>query len=362
MRLAIQAVFLLATLAWLVAAQADFYAVLGLKKGASDKEIKKAYRTLSKKFHPDKNPGNEEAQQTFIEIGEAYEVLSDDEKRGKYDKFGHEGLKNGGGGGGTNPFDLFAQFFGGGAGGGHRGAPKGHNTETHIDVSLKRMYKGFDMDLQVNLQGICSDCSGSGSADGVNHKCDGCDGQGVVIQVAQMGMMIQKFQQQCPKCQGQGHLITNPCKKCGGHKVQREDRKYNVYIEPGTPRVHSYVFEEEADKSPDIVPGDLIVQVREAPTENMGYRRRQNDLFRTEALSLKEALHGGWTRKIPFLDEESEVVLSRKKGEATHHGHIEVIKSHGMPQMGVDDSHGDLYIQYVVVMPMGASLKIRDEL
>lgn len=360
MRLAIQLFFVLGALATLTLAQADFYSVLGLKKSASDKDIKKAYRTLSKKYHPDKNPGNEEAHQTFIEIGEAYEVLSDDEKRSKYDKFGHEGLKNGGGGGGTNPFDLFAQFFGGG--GHQRGVPKGPNTETHIDVSMKRMFKGFDMDLQVNLQGICEGCKGSGSADGVNHKCDGCDGSGVVVQVAQMGMMIQKFQQQCPRCGGKGQLISNPCKKCNGQKVQREDRKYNVYIEPGTPRVHSYTFEEEADKSPDHVAGDLIVQIREAQTENMGYRRRRSDLFRTEALSLKEALHGGWKRSIAYLDDETEVVLSRKKGEMTQHGHIEKIENHGMPHMGIDDVHGDLYIKYVVVMPMGASSKVRDEL
>lgn len=224
------------------------------------------------------------------------------------------------------------------------------------------MYNGFDMDLQVNLQGICTSCKGSGSADGETHRCDGCDGQGVVIQVHQMGMMIQKFQQQCPKCHGKGNLISNPCKSCKGSKVQREDRKYNVYIEPGTPRVHSYMFEEEADKSPDHVAGDLIVQIREAPSENMGYRRRRQDLYRTEALSLKEALQGGWTRKVAFLDNETEVVLTRKKGEATHSGYVEVIKGMGMPEMGKDDVHGDLFIRYVVVLPMGAKGKMRDEL
>lgn len=326
--------------------------VLGVSKDATLADIKKAYKDLSRKHHPDKNGG---ADDKFVEIANAYEVLSDDEKRKIYDHYGEDGLKNGGGGGGGggghehNPFgDMFGNFFGGG---GRQMRRRGPNTETTIETSLISMYRGETLDLTLNMQGICDKCDGSGSANGKVTVCNECQGHGVKIVKIQLAPgMIQQIQTTCNKCGGKGKIIAKPCSKCHGSKVMRENRTYQLYIEPGSAKYFDHVFHGEADRQPDVESGDLFVHVRESKDGNMGYRRRGKDLFRTEVLSEREAKNGGWKREIPFLDGVSNISLSRPAGTSIANGEVEKIAHKGMPILDHHGEYGSLYVKYVVIL------------
>ncbi|SCU82486.1 LADA_0C05666g1_1 [Lachancea dasiensis] len=352
----------------------DYYGILGLSKDASDRDIKSAYRQLSKKFHPDKNPGDEEAHHRFIEVGEAYEVLSDDEKRQIYDRYGAEALKNGGPGGGAggagsngfggfrDPMDMFEQMFGGHHGG-FRGRPRGHNLEAHEELTLQDFYHGASLDFSLNLNDLCEHCSGSGSEDGKTTHCSQCQGQGVVIQVVRMGPITQKIQQMCGACQGKGQVIKNSCRKCKGAKVERKAKAFHVDIPPGAPRDFVDVKPGEADKGPGFDAGDVFIKFSESSKINLGYRRRGVHLYRTEVLSFEEALKGNWKRELEFLDPQKKVHLARKQGIPVKNGEIERISHFGMPVPGHQDTFGDLFVDYVVVTPHKASNKlIKDEL
>ncbi|KAK9471797.1 uncharacterized protein V1510DRAFT_426573 [Dipodascopsis tothii] len=351
-------------LLWLggLAVAADYYKVLGVDRSASEKDIKRAYRQLSKKYHPDKNPGDDTAQTKFVELAEAYEVLSDKSKRDIYDRYGEEGLKqqSGGGGGQRDPFDMFSRFFGGQ---GHfRGARRGPNMETQLQVPLTTIYKGVNEDLTVDVQAICEHCGGSGSADGEQHACSTCSGRGMRLISRQLGAgMVQRIQIACDACGGTGRVIAHPCKHCGGQKVVRESRTHAVHVNKGCPRGARVLFENEADESPDWEAGDLYVEIVENPdgTGNLGYRRRGHDLFRREVLSLREALSGGWSREIPFLDG-TNLTVSRKAGVAVQSGERQIIRGKGMPKWQ-QPGYGNLVIEYVVVMP-GNKKYFKDEL
>ncbi|KAM3163786.1 DnaJ-related protein SCJ1 [Lachancea thermotolerans] len=360
-------------LASVVVAQ-DYYAILGVSKDASEKEIKSAYRQLSKKYHPDKNPGDETAHHKFIEVGEAYEVLSDDQKRQIYNQYGAEALKNGGpggsggpggpggfGGGFHDPMDIFEQMFGAQRGGGGRGRPRGHNLEAREEITLKEYYQGTSLDFTLNLNDFCDNCKGTGSQDGKTTRCSDCQGQGVVIQIIRMGPITQQIQQMCGACQGKGQIIKNKCKQCHGAKVERKAKHFHVDVPAGAPRDFVDVKNGEADKGPDFDAGDVYIKFSESSKDNMGYRRRGVHLHRTEVLTLKEALQGGWKREIEFLDHTKKVKLHRDAGVPVRHGETERVPGFGMPK---DGRHfGDLFVDYVVLTPHKVSAQlIKDEL
>lgn len=300
------------------------------------------------------NRGDDSAAEKFVEIAGAYEVLSDPDQRAKYDRFGEAGLNGQHHENMQDAFDLFAHFFGGNArrGGFQRGVKRGPDALTDIAVTLKDMYNGGTVPFAVNLQSICDECDGTGSADGQEHVCDSCQGSGMRLIRHQLAPgMIQQIQTTCDRCHGKGRLITSPCKVCGGSKVIRENREYDVFVEPGTDRGAEHRISGEADQSPDFEAGDLRVRIQESPEGNMGYRRRGTSLFRTEVLSASEALKGGWSRSIKFLDDKSNITLSRAEGKTVSHGEVEIIKGKGMPHVDNHNKHGDLYIEYVVVAP-----------
>lgn len=341
--------------AWLAVASDDYYQVLGVARDASEREIKLAYRALSKKYHPDKNPGDEEAHHQFIALGEAYEVLLDLEKRATYDRYGKEGLENGGrgggGGGGFNPFgDMFGDMFGQQ----QRGAPRTNDVLLDMEITLSQFYTGGEFDFLVEMQDVCGVCSGSGAADGEKHTCGTCHGLGRKVVRAQLAPgMFQQIQTQCDACGGAGQVIKNPCRECNGRGVVRAVRHFQFEVEPGTPRNHVHVFEGELNRAPGHDTGNFNMRLHEARTGNYGYRRRGKHLFRTEVLLLKEAQAGGWSRSVPFVDGKQRVELERAKGVVVHNGEVEVVKGRGMP-VGGDmhgDDHGDLYIDWVVVAP-----------
>lgn len=351
-----------------------------MDKSASERDIKKAYRTLSKKFHPDKNPGDESAREKFGEIAEAYEVLSSPTTRKIYDQYGHEGIaqhRQGGAAGqpAHDPFDLFSRFFGGGGHFGHApGHRRGPDMELRLGIPLRDFYNGRDVQFSIEKQQICEACEGTGSADRHVVTCDKCSGRGMIVQKHQLAPgMFQQIQMMCDKCGGQGKMIKKPCPVCQGHRVVRREVEIYVTIEPGMDQGTRITYENEADESPDWVAGDLIFILEEKQpelgvndderTDGTFFRRRGKDLFWKETLSLREAWMGDWTRNLTHLDGHV-VHLGRKRGEVVQPLAVETVKGEGMPiwrdghmheqhmndEEG-DEDHGNLYVEYRVVLP-----------
>lgn len=332
-----------------LALAADYYETLGVSRDASVQEIKKAYRALSRQYHPDKNKGDKTAEQKFIEIATAYEVLSDKDERAKYDRYGEEGLK-GDAFRHQDPMDLFSHFFGFGRNSRHAGRRRGPDARAILPVSLVDTYKGRTVEFSVQLDSICFDCDGTGSADGKRSTCKDCGGTGMRIIERQLAPgMFQRLQTTCDACQGKGSTISHPCGTCHGQRVVPDDRKYNVIMDAGAAREWDYVLEGEGEQNPDWEAGNLVVHVVESSEHTMGYRRRGNHLFRDEILSARQAQKGDWERKITLLDEETTIRIGRKSGERIVDGQWEIISGEGMPIPESDGEHGDLYIRYIVV-------------
>jgi DnaJ family protein A protein 2 len=210
-----------------------FYDILGVSSSADENEIKKAYRKLAMKYHPDRNQDKELANEKFKEISHAYEILSDPQKKEVYDRYGEEGLQGEGGGAGMSAEDLFSHLFGGGFGGGRsqqRGPRKGKDMAHGLKVSLEDLYKGKTSKLALQKQVLCQACEGRGGKAGAVQTCKGCNGRGVKIIMRQMGPMIQQMQQTCPDCNGEGETIRDAdrCKVCYGRKVGNERKVYCV--------------------------------------------------------------------------------------------------------------------------------------
>lgn len=346
----------------------DYYKLLNIDRDAGDRQIKKAYRTLSKKYHPDKNPGNESAAQKFVEIAEAYDVLTDSEMRQVYDQHGHEGVKQrkqgGGRPGGGDPFDIFSRFFGGGGGGfGGGGQRKGPNMEVRVDLPLRNFYTGADHEFKIEKQIVCEKCEGSGSEDGQRDTCHKCKGQGMVIQKHQLAPGIfQQMQMQCDVCGGKGSTVKHKCKTCGGARVTRAEESFQLEVEKGMPKGVRVSYENEGDESPDWVAGDLVVNLGEKEpsleradadrTDGTFFRRKDQNLFWREVLSLREAWMGDWTRNLTHLDGHI-VHLSRSRGQVVQPGTVEVVPGEGMPIWRHEDGpeFGALHVEYTVVLP-----------
>jgi len=350
----------------------DYYKLLDIDRSASEREIKRAYRTLSKKYHPDKNPGNEEAKQKFVEIAEAYEALSDAESRKIYDQYGAEGLKqrqNGGGGQHHDPFDLFSRFFGGGGHFGQQsGQRRGPDMEVRIGVPLKDFYNGHIHEFQLEKQQICDECDGTGSADGQIDSCSSCGGHGMKLQKHMLAPGIfQQVQMQCDVCGGRGKTIKHKCTVCDGSRVVRKATTHQLVVERGAPKGRMINYENEADESPDWVAGDLHVTLTEKEpnleednemrVDGSFFFRKGDDMYWKEVLSLREAWMGGWTRNLTHLDGHI-VPLSRKRGDVIQPGQVERVKGEGMPIWHEDGDSvyhktqfGDLIVEYTVVLP-----------
>ncbi|KAG0056685.1 DnaJ- protein scj1 [Gryganskiella cystojenkinii] len=346
---------LLGLLATLVAAGADYYKVLKISRNASAKEIRKQYKQLSKEYHPDKNPGSKEAEEKFVEVAAAYEVLSDKDKKAIYDRYGEEGLKQQqgqGGGGFHDPFDIFAQFFGGGSRQHQHEERRGPEMRLELEVTLEELYVGKSIEIEVSKQIICPHCSGSGakSSDDVV-TCTGCQGQGVKIVKHMLAPgMFQQFRQTCDECGGKGKMIREHCPVCHGQKVQRGSEQLTVVVSPGLADGSTIVFDREGDESPEIVAGDIVFEVRTRPHEI--FERRQDNLYTYLTISLQEALLG-FVREIKHLDGKS-VKLSRGQ-QVTPFGFIQTLKGQGMPVKGSRGDHGDLFVEYKVAFPESLS-------
>ncbi|KAF8910645.1 hypothetical protein CPB84DRAFT_1764259 [Gymnopilus junonius] len=337
-------------------AAADFYKVLDVDRSASERDIRAAYKRLSKKFHPDKNKAPD-AEEKFVEIARAYEVLSDQEKRQIYDRHGEEGLKaHEGGQHQPNPFDVFSSFFGGHH---QQQTRRGPSSLTEFEVSLADIYQGASIDFMIKKRILCDHCRGSGAAsDGDIHTCTGCGGSGVKVVKQQIfpGMFAQS-QVTCNECNGQGKVVKKQCPHCHGNKVVDHTAHYTLEVTRGMPEGHEVIFEGEADESPDWEAGDVILRVR-SKKEKGGWRRKETSLYWKQTIGVDEALLG-FERNITHLDGRNLQLV--RKG-VTQPGFVQVIKGEGMPVFGRPDVKGDLFVEYNVILPVELSLETRRKL
>eukprot|EP01137_Pigoraptor_chileana_P003784 Opistho-2@44497 len=336
--------------------ETKFYDLLGVEPTANEADLKKAFRKLALKYHPDKNP---DAGDKFKELSFAYEVLADPKKREIYDKYGEQGLKEGGGpGGGFSPEDVFSQFFGGGGlfgggGGGRRserGERRGRDMAHPLKVSLEDLYKGKTSKLALQKHILCPKCDGKGGKDGAVQSCKSCNGQGVKISLRQIGPgMVQQMQSACPECQGEGEIIKEKdrCKNCMGKKTTVERKVLEVHIEKGMKDGQKIVFHGEGDQAPGIVPGDIIIVIDEK--EHPTFKRDGQDLVMEIEVELGEALCG-FKRIITHLDDRKLLVTS-PPGQVIKEGAVKTIKNEGMPRHRNPFEKGNLYISFKVKFP-----------
>jgi len=334
-----------------------FYDLLGVTKEATDNDIKKQYRKLAMQYHPDKNPGNPEAVEKFKEISTAYEALSDPEKREIYDKYGEEGLREGGGPS-FSADDIFSQFFGGGffgggqrRGGGGRQARKGEDLVHPLKVSLEDLYKGKTTKLSLQKHVLCGECAGKGSKNpNAVKKCDACRGQGIKVTLRQIAPgMVQQLQQTCPECRGEGQVIRDKdrCTKCHGSKISQEKKVLDVHIDKGMKSGQKIVFAGEGDQAPDIVPGDIIVTLQQK--EHAYFKRDGSDLLMEHSLTLAEALCG-FSFYIIHLDGRV-LHVKNTPGEVVVPNDIKCIDGEGMPTYKRPFEKGRLIIRFAVQFP-----------
>ena len=351
------AVLLLAVLAATAAAKGNkrnYYDVLGVGRDAGKRELKRAFRKLSLKYHPDKNPGDESAKDKFTEVAAAYETLSDPEKKRVYDQHGEEGLeelqKRGSGGG--DPFDLFSQMgFNFGGRRKRRGGDderRGEDVELPLRVTLEDIYNGREQPYKMRKQVLCPHCRGTGAKDPDKDikKCRRCKGKGVVIERHQLGPgFVQQVQTPCRDCNGKGKIVTRKCPHCAGEKLIPGWSNLVLVIERGMPEGEKIVFENEADEHPDHNAGHLVFVVQTTP--HARFTREGDDLRLHMRIPLLDALVG-FSRDVEHLDGRTVTVT---KGTVTRPDEVLTLKGEGMPQHNFASIKGDLHVQFSVEMP-----------
>ncbi|EEB05422.1 DNAJ domain-containing protein Mas5 [Schizosaccharomyces japonicus yFS275] len=323
------------------------YDTLGVSPSATPSELKKAYRKLALKYHPDKNPN---AGDKFKEISRAYEILSDEDKRSVYDRFGEEGLQGGGAEGGMSADDLFASFFGGGmfGGGAPRGPRRGKDLLHPLKVSLEDLYRGKTSKLALQKRVICPKCEGRGGKEGAVRKCASCNGSGVKFVTRAMGPMIQRMQMTCDECNGEGEIIkdSDRCPQCHGAKTISERKVLSVHIEKGMTNGQKIVFKQEGEQAPGIIPGDVIFVIEEK--EHPRFKRRGDHLFYDAHIDLLTALAGGQIA-IEHLDERW-LTVPILPGECIKPDELKVIPGQGMLSYRHHEP-GNLYIRFHIDFP-----------
>lgn len=323
------------------------YDILEVAPDANDNQIKKAYRKLALKYHPDKNPDEGER---FKLISQAYEILSDPQKRQIYDDGGEEALQGGGGGGGGhNPMDIFNMFFGGGRSRGNH-EPTVRPTVHQLGVSLEQLYNGCTRKLKVSRSVLCSGCEGHGGPKGSVKKCDECKGRGIVVKMIQLAPgFVQQSRAPCRKCHGQGEIIPEGmrCKVCRGEKKMKETKIVEVHVDKGMKDGQKIVFNGEGDQEPGLPAGDVIIVLDEQ--EHNTFARRGNNLIINVELQMVEALCG-CARTVKTLDDRI-LYFNILPGEVITHGELKVVHGEGMPTHRNPFEKGDLIIQFAVEFP-----------
>ena len=344
----------------------DYYELLEVDRGASPEDLKRAYRKLARKFHPDANPNDEQAEAKFKEISEAYAVLSDNEARARYDQFGHEGLRSGGMGGDPFNFDLndiFENFFGGNPFGGGRnrrpaGPPPGEDQEIILDLAFDEAVFGVDKKVEIQTAVACDRCGGSGAAEGTAARsCTDCGGLGQVRQMRQslLGQMVTTAP--CPRCSGLGEEIPAPCQSCRGEGRRRDTMSYEVRVPPGIDSGSTLRLNGRGAAGPRGGPaGDLYVHLRVEESDRFV---REGDVLHAELhVTMLQAALGA---RINFETLDGIVELAIAPG--TQPGEIFRLRGYGVPRLeGRGRGRGDLLVSIKVDIPSKLSKDEEEQL
>jgi molecular chaperone DnaJ len=347
-----------------MAEKRDYYEVLGVDKNASADEIKKAYRKKAIQYHPDKNPGDKAAEEKFKEAAEAYEVLSDPQKRQRYDQFGHAGMGGAGGfsGGGMSMEDIFSHFgdiFGGagfdlgdlfGGGGRSRGprVRRGSDMRVKVRLTLEEIATGCEKKIKVRKLVQCKSCNGTGSEDGRTETCPTCKGTGRTVRQQRGIFGMMQVQAECDTCHGEGQIIKNKCSKCNGEGVVRDEEIITINIPAGVAAGMQLTMQGKGNAAPHGgIAGDLLVLIEEEQHKN--FIRQDSDLIYNLLLDMPTAILGGQIQ-IPTLSGEARITIT----PGTQPGKVLRMRGKGLPQIdqyGRTYGTGDLLINVGVYIP-----------
>jgi molecular chaperone DnaJ len=350
-----------------MAKKRDFYEILEVSKNASKEELKKAYRKKALEYHPDRNPGNKEAEEKFKEAAEAYEILSDDQKRTRYDQFGHEGLGGMGGGysgHGMTVDDIFSHFgdifgdafgFGGfgSRGGSQRRVNKGANLRVKVKLNLKEIADGVEKKIKVNKYIPCSPCSGTGAAGGSAYSnCGTCRGTGMVTRLTNSIFGQMQTTSPCPSCGGDGKSITNKCNSCYGEGIVKGEEVISIKIPAGVAEGMQLSMSGKGN-SPRRggVNGDLLIVIEEE--KHLNLVRDGNDLYYNLFISFPDAVLGGHA-EIPTLDSKVKVKIE----PGTPAGKVLRLRGKGLPEVN-SYNRGDLLVTVNIWVPREVSREER---
>lgn len=345
----------------------DYYEVLGVAKNATADELKKAYRQLAIKYHPDKNPGDKAAEEKFKEAAEAYEVLSNPEKRQRYDQFGHAGMSGAGGFGGggmsmddifSNFGDIFGDFFGGGFGGfsgssrysrSSRRVPQGTNLRIRVKLTLEEINTGVEKKIKVNKNVICSTCSGSGAKVGSKPiTCTTCNGTGRVMRVTNTFLGQMQTASTCPHCNGEGTIIMDRCPSCSGTGLKKGEEVISIKIPAGVEEGMQLSMSGKGNAAPrGGIPGDLIVLIEEI--EHDLFKRDGVNLLYEHNISYADAVLGAQI-EVPTIDGKARIKIP----SGTMPGKMFRLKGKGLPAVN-SYGRGDLVVSINIWVPQSVS-------
>ena len=342
----------------------DYYEVLGIQKGASEDEIKKAYRKSAKKYHPDLHPGDKVAEEKFKEVNEAYEVLSDSEKRARYDQFGHAGVDPNFGAGGGSPFgqdmdigDIFNSFFGGfgGFGGNRRQNPnaprRGNDVEEQLVISFEEAAKGCKKTISYSNVITCDDCHGTGAQKGTTAEtCSACGGTGRVTVSQRSPFGVVQTQRACDSCRGRGKIIKTPCRTCNGNGRIRKNKKVDITIPAGIADEQVLNVGGHGNSGINGGPaGDLHVYIRVKPHEV--FERRGDDVWCEMPITVSQAILGDEVT-VPTIDGK----VSYSVHEGVQPGDVFKLKGKGIPHLN-GRGRGDQYVRMNIEIPRNLNSK-----
>ena len=350
----------------------DYYEVLGVQKGASEEEIKKAYKKMARKYHPDLNPGDKDAEEKFKEVNEAYEVLSDSEKKARYDQFGFAGVDpnfgaGGGGYGGGAGFDfgdlgdIFGSFFGGGFGGGETrrnpNAPqRGESIRMNLTISFEEAAFGCEKELELDRYESCETCHGSGAAPGTSPEtCPDCGGSGVVQTRRQTPMGVFASTAPCSRCGGRGKIIKEPCKDCRGSGMVRRRRKIQASVPAGIDNGQTISIRGQGHAGKNGGPaGDLLVTITVRPHEL--FRREGTSVLCEAPITFPQAVLGA-ELEIPTIDGKVKYDIP----EGTQSGTTFRLKGKGIPALN-GRGRGDQYVTVYIETPRNLNREQKEAL
>lgn len=340
--------------------ETEFYDLLGVQPDAGESDIKRAYRKLALKYHPDKNPGDEAAAEKFKQVSAAYECLSDDSKRKLYDQYGKKGMEEGGGGF-HDASDIFSMFFGGGR---RDGPPKPKDIVHELAVSLEEMYNGKTKKIAVSRDRLCTGCTGTGVKPGASKStCQSCRGQGVQIKLQQMFPgMTQQVQMRCTSCKGTGSSVapSDVCQTCNGNCVVKDRKVLEIVIEKGAKKGDHQRFEGEGDQHPDMkVIGDVLILFAQKPHDL--FHRVGTKLVVNHKISLRDALCGF---ELPIQHLDGRLInIKILPGQCVDPNFAWIVKREGMPAEKTGGTvRGDLIFHFEVEFPSTLTQKQRSTL